>query len=69
MSEFILSFDIPRKENALRVRVFRLLTRIDAKRVHDSFWKSDRLNELIEIARMIKRADGDARILEEKFVF
>ncbi|MCD6403474.1 MAG: hypothetical protein J7K98_04070, partial [Candidatus Aenigmarchaeota archaeon] len=66
---FVLSFDLPRNMNTLRVRVFRKLKRINATKVHDSLWSANDLQGLIEIALLIKRFGGSARILEEKFVF
>jgi hypothetical protein len=32
-------------------------------------WKSDKLNKLIEIATLVKKSGGKARILEEKLIF
>ena len=66
---FILSFDLPRNMNALRVRIFRRLKRMGAVKIHDSLWGSERLDELISLALLIKRFGGNARVLEEKFVF
>lgn len=67
--KFILSFDLPKEFSTPRVRIFRELRRIDAKLVHESFWTSDSLEDLTSVAIMIKRFGGDARILEERFVF
>ena len=66
---FLLSFDLPREMNPVRLKVFRILKKINAEKVHDSLWKSSDLEALIQIALLIKRAKGKARILEEKFVF
>ena len=55
--------------NPVRLRVFRILKKINAEKVHDSLWRSSDLEALIQIALLIKRAKGKARILEEKFVF
>ncbi len=66
---FILSFDLPRNFNAARVRIFRELKRGNAEKIHDSLWKSDDLDFLIQIAIFIRSLNGRARILEEKFVF
>lgn len=67
--EFILIFDIPRDSQALKRQVHRLLTRIGAKQIQFSVWKHDSLQELIDIASLIKKSGGDARILKEQFVF
>lgn len=67
--EFILIFDVPRESQALKRQVHRLLVRISAKQIQFSVWKSKELQELIDIASFIKKSGGDARILEERFVF
>ena len=67
--EFILIFDVPREEQALKRQVHRLLVRADAKQIQFSVWKSKDLQNLIDIASFIKKSGGDARILEERFVF
>ncbi len=69
MKSFLLSFDLPREMNPVRLRVFRALRKMNAEKVHDSLWRSSELEALIQIALLIKRAKGKARILEEKFVF
>jgi len=53
----------------VRSRIHRRLTAIQSTKVHDSFWKSEKLDELIDMATEIKRFGGQASILEEKFVF
>lgn len=68
-NEYLLTFDIPKESNTLRVRIFRDLTKLDAKLIHHSLWKSQNLKELMSIANEIKKNGGTARILEEKFIF
>jgi hypothetical protein len=68
-NEFLLTFDIPKESNTLRVRIFRNLIKLNAKLIHHSLWKSENLKELMSIANEIKRNGGTARILEEKFIF
>ena len=65
----ILSFDLPREKNTERKRINRELNRMKAKMIHDSFWKSDELNLMVELASFIKKNGGSASILEEKFIF
>ncbi len=69
LKEFILIFDIPKERSTLKVQVWRKLQRKDCSMVQFSIWKSDKLKNLIEIARFIKKSGGTAAILEEKFVF
>ncbi len=69
MKEFILIFDIPKTKNTLKTQVWRELRRKKCNMIQFSIWKSDKLNNLIEIARFIKKSGGSASILEEKFVF
>ena len=66
---FLLSFDLPKHMSVVRARINRKLHRIGAKLVHDSLWSCDDLQTLMEIALLIKKFGGSARILEEKFVF
>jgi hypothetical protein len=66
---FVISFDLPREMNSARVRVFRMLKSRNCKMIHESLWESNNLKDLIEIAKFIKRFGGNARILEEKFLF
>jgi len=69
MKNYILSFDIPRENNSQRRKINRDLNKINAKMIHHSTWKSDKLNDLIDIATFIKRSGGSASILEEKLIF
>jgi len=66
---FVLSFDIPRGMSTLRTKVFRKLKRMNAKMINESLWSLNDLNALMELALLIKNHGGNARILEEKFVF
>lgn len=69
MKEFVLSFDLPRSANTPRVRIFRELRKMNAELVNDSFWKSNDLSKLVELATFIKKSGGSATILEEKLIF
>jgi len=62
-------FDIPRDRGSVQRQVSRLLAKANAKQIQSSVWKSKELEELIDIASFIKKSGGDARILEERFVF
>lgn len=62
-------FDIPRDRGSVQRQVSRLLARADAKQIQFSVWRSKDLQELIDIASFIKKSGGDAKILEERFVF
>lgn len=66
---FILIFDIPREEKTLQRQIQRQLTRIGSEMVQFSVWKFGDAKALIDIATQIKKSGGDARILEERFVF
>lgn len=68
-SEFVLSFDLPREYSTAKVRMFGQLRKIRAKMVHESFWKHDDFNKLMEVAITIKKFQGRAGILEERLVF
>jgi hypothetical protein len=66
---FVLIFDIPAVRSVEKVRINRMLHRIGAKKIQDSFWKHENLKLLIEIASQIKNIGGKASILEEKILF
>lgn len=66
---FALIFDIPLEEKSSAKQTQRMLTRIGARQIQRSVWSFDKLDSLIEIASFIKKSGGDARILEERFVF
>lgn len=67
--EFILIFDVPLEDRALARKIQRDLGKVGAKMVQQSVWKSKDLHELISMATLVKKAGGDAKILEERFVF
>ncbi len=67
--KFILIYDIPTESESIQRQTHRLLIRADARQVQRSVWKSKSLQDLIGIASFIKKSGGDARILEERFVF
>ena len=68
-NEYVLSFDLPQESETERRKINRDLNKLGAILVHDSFWKSKKLKELIFIAQFIKNSGGKARILEEKLIF
>jgi uncharacterized protein (UPF0128 family) len=45
------------------------LRRMNAKMIQFSIWESEKLEELMKIALMIKSFGGSSKILEEKFLF
>ena len=53
----------------VRVRINRALRKSGAQLIHDSLWRHDDINVLIDLALLIKRVGGRASVLEEKFVF
>lgn len=65
----IIIFDIPFGEESLRRQLNRKLAGLGARKLQQSVWESDDINELINIAVLIKKSGGDARILEERFLF
>jgi uncharacterized protein (UPF0128 family) len=67
--KFILAFDLPRELHSERKRVNLELRRMNAKMIQFSIWESEKLEELMKIALMIKNLGGSSKILEEKFLF
>lgn len=65
----ILIFYLPRENASEKVRFNRELHEINARMIQHSAWSSENIQELIRIASEIKKLDGRARILEERFVF
>jgi len=65
----VLVFDFPKSLTTQRRQLNRLLHRIGAKRVQDSFWRHEDLKSLIEVATFIKQNGGRASILEERLIF
>ena len=66
---FTLIFDIPLEEKSSAKQAQRMLTRIGAKQIQRSVWSFDELSAMTDVASFIKKSGGDARILEERFVF
>jgi len=66
---FVIVFDIPRSEMTERRRLHRELVRGGAVKIQDSFWRSDRIQFLIDVGMRIRKIGGRASILEEKFLF
>lgn len=69
MKDAILIYDIPRESHSVAVQVLRDLQKINAKMIHHSTWKSNKVKDLIDIAILIKKSGGNASILEEKLIF
>ena len=67
--KFILAFDLPRELHSERKRVNLELRRMNARMIQFSIWESEKLEELMKIALMIKNFGGSSKILEEKFLF
>lgn len=67
--EFVLIFDVPTELGSVKRQTDRLLVRSGAKQIQRSVWKSKELSSLTDIASFIKKSGGDARILEERFLF
>jgi hypothetical protein len=66
---FILIFDIPKEMRTLELKVNRFLHSINARMLQHSVWKSTDLNQLMDVAMLIKSHKGKASILEEKLIF
>ena len=66
--EYIIIYDLSREKKSILVKVNRALHKIGAKKFQHSIWQSDDLEGLKEIVTLIKRAGGQANILEKKIV-
>lgn len=67
--EFIIIFDIPLEKRSLARKIQRRLNKTQTIKIQQSVWKSKNLNNLLEIASMIKQEGGKATILKEDVVF
>jgi len=67
--EFVLIYDIPMELESIQRQTHRILVRNSCEKIQRSVWKSKELTSLIDVATFIKKSGGDARILEERFVF
>lgn len=68
MKSFILLFDIPRENGNLKRWVNRKLNKDNAKMIQKSVWKSKNLNNLMQIASIIKQKGGQSIILKEEVI-
>ena len=67
--EFVLIFDVPTELGSVKRQTHRLLIRSGAKQIQRSVWRYKELKNLVDIGVFIKKSGGDAKILEERFVF
>ncbi len=66
--KFILIFDIPHGKESFRRTINRKLHRMKIIKLQQSVWKSNNLNDLMQIASTIKQEGGRATILKEENV-
>jgi len=59
-----LLFDIPRKLAPLRSKIHRQLNKINAEKIQDSVWTSNRIDVLIELADEIRSSGASAQVLK-----
>ena len=69
MDKHIIIYDIPRERRSLTVKVNRKLHAIKAEKLQHSIWESQMLEELKDIATMIRSYGGQALVLKKKIVF
>ncbi len=71
--DFLFSFDIPHHKNSdnwhFKIWVYRKLKRINARMVQRSLWRSNNMEALVTLAKLIKEEGGRAIIMEERLVF
>ncbi|MCS7134826.1 MAG: hypothetical protein N3E38_00325 [Candidatus Aenigmarchaeota archaeon] len=68
---FLLIYDIPRNKNALLVRVWRKLKKMDAKKITNSVWSvedDEKITAFHEIKEAINKAGGEAKIMKVVFI-
>ncbi len=65
---FLIMFDVPLGKKSLARKIQRRLNKVNAKMIQQSVWKSDNLNDLAQIAQIIKQEGGQVTILKEEIV-
>ncbi len=63
-----LIFDIPRRLAPLRSKIHRRLNKINAEKIQDSIWTSNRIDLLIELADEIRSSGASAQVLKIKVI-
>lgn len=66
--DYIIIYDLPRKERCLLVKINRMLHRMGAEKIQHSIWESENLEALKDIVRLIREAGGEANVMEKKIV-
>jgi len=65
---YILIFDLPRNKASVRVKVNRLLHRIDAEKVQQSVWMHENYEWLKEAKEIIVSSGGSAILLKGEVI-
>jgi hypothetical protein len=63
-----LIFDIPRGLAPLRSKIHRQLNKINAEKIQDSVWTSNRIDLLIGLADEIRSSGASAQVLKIKVI-
>jgi CRISPR-associated endonuclease Cas2 len=69
MPKFLIAFDIPTKEKLFKKKIYQILKKTGAKMTQRSLWESENLNELLNIAILIKNIGGKVYVFEAKVLF
>jgi CRISPR-associated endonuclease Cas2 len=67
--DYLIIYDLPREKSSLLVKINRELHKIGAERIQHSIWESKKLDNLKDIAELIRDNGGEAMVLEENVVF
>jgi len=65
---YLIIFDIKKSDNATRLKVNRYLRKLDAEMLQQSVWQLDGLNDLRDLAMLIKSSGSKALILRKEIV-
>lgn len=65
---YLIIFDIKELDNATRLKVNRYLRKLDAEMVQQSVWQLDSLDDLRDLANLIKSSGSKALILRKEIV-
>ena len=65
----VLIYDMPNEKRSVARQLQKKLNKLKAKMMQKSVWKSEKLDELIELGSWIRQSGGSAEILEGRFLF
>jgi hypothetical protein len=66
---YLIIFQLESDSSALKLKINRMLNKINAKMVQKSVWTHESAQKLIEIASFIRARGGKAMVLEANTIY